>query len=672
MRDMARFPLMRSLSDATTRTIAKLYARRGANIRADVVRVVLHIIVIFASVLLLFAAFFGFRVTDVLPVRNFPIDSGGGIRTNNLRLSATERLFRERLTPTNQTSRARLMTETHDKFNAPFRFLQPLSAADLDQLLALLHTPSAAVIPLPTSRILFAKVVGADLAERTRALASILALTKNTDRVGVVYWNLHLDFDHTFESLFHLHCHTNWPRVLVVNVLDRDVVMREKNRLQIPHGKQQLDEIFGSSVDPGITDWAEFSVHQVTEEPLNPETTDAPLPSNRSREAAVKVNHDKVVAGIHEAAPRDVHIAFTLAGALRSRYSSLVDSEDLSQRYLVAKTKLAKSVMASMHLSVKQLAAFDHDKILRALHDEFQIPSVLLDGLRPTMARLLLDKLVLKKQHGTFAPRTVWVQPQYGLGNRLRTLGSVMAFAKVTNRVLVVIWTPDVHLEIKFQDLFLGQDNIIVSDAFQPLENWPYLRLRTRDTAMHAVDWFNYMSGAGVDVSRPTDPIADHPTKHVFVSSAYVVRSNVIPDITKVRNKHWQVLRDLTPSISVGRLVERTAHRFELGDVIGVHVRGRLIKKDIAGVSKEAYGNDSAKRTDFWRSLTNVDAFVAEMHRHKKSQQFYVATDDRAVLQLFDREFPGRVTYTNRKCDSRKKECIPYALTYILLLAKFS
>eukprot|EP00171_Calliarthron_tuberculosum_P014838 IDg14838t1 len=105
---------------------------------------------------------------------------------------------------------------------------------------------------------------------------------------------------------------------------------------------------------------------------------------------------------------------------------------------------------------------------------------------------------------------------------------------------------------------------------------------------------------------------------------------------------------------------------------MGIHIRGRSIKTDISGVSISDYSKEASRRTDYWRKLTGVAAFIDEMRRQSKNQLFYIAADQKDVLDRVEKEFPGRVYYTPRECDSRSRDCLPYALADILLLAKCS
>jgi hypothetical protein len=60
------------------------------------------------------------------------------------------------------------------------------------------------------------------------------------------------------------------------------------------------------------------------------------------------------------------------------------------------------------------------------------------------------------------------------------------------------------------------------------------------------------------------------------------------------------------------------------------------------------------------------------MRKQSLSQIFYVAADKVETLGRMDAEFPSRVLYTPRHCDSRERECLRFAMADILILSRCS
>lgn len=297
---------------------------------------------------------------------------------------------------------------------------------------------------------------------------------------------------------------------------------------------------------------------------------------------------------------------------------------------------------------------------------------MMLKGMRVPMVRQLLRVLLLKQSLGVPRPRCVFVHAQFGLGNRLRSLGSAMAFASETGRVPVVIWVADHHLNCHYSDLFLENDGLVVNDNFDEEVGgeWPWEEERARDPNASKMKFYNYMKQNGHHIHEPSVAVIDDKEAHIFIKSAYVIQSPSTPSIMHTHSPFWRVLsRSLTPNIVVARLIESQA-QMPTDNLMGIHIRSKRIETDIEGVGVEEYSKESSKRTDYWRNLTQVDTFVQEMARQPRDQLFYVAADDALVLPALQQVFPSRIYCTPRRCDGRDTECLPYALADILILAR--
>ena len=69
---------------------------------------------------------------------------------------------------------------------------------------------------------------------------------------------------------------------------------------------------------------------------------------------------------------------------------------------------------------------------------------------------ILSQKEVLQMLRSPGGPKFVICEVRNGLGNRLRALGSAMAFARRTARPLLVVWVPDLHCDCGFRSFFEG------------------------------------------------------------------------------------------------------------------------------------------------------------------------------------------------------------------------
>lgn len=365
----------------------------------------------------------------------------------------------------------------------------------------------------------------------------------------------------------------------------------------------------------------------------------------------------------------DNHVFISLSEVIWSRYAPRAIQEALFETTLLPVRPFSKSIISSASLLGRYSATRNIASTDRRLHEVFHVPKLLVRGMTPFARKLLLLKLQAKLRRGIQKPRALFVHTQYGLGNRLRALGSAMAFARRTHRVLVLIWVPDQHLNCTYTDLFVNSDEFVVADSFLPGEQWPFFDNNKTDPAVKSVKWYNYMRVNGLKGLPPKHPLLDEKDFHLYVSTCYVIQSPVTPFIIRTTSLYWHVLRSLPPNLAVLRLVDRFAS-YPISQMIGIHIRGKMIKTDISGISATEYSKESSRTTDYWRNLTQVDTFIEEMRRQAADQLFYVAADQKEVFARLEREFPSRVFYTPRNCDSRDRDCLPYALADILLLAK--
>lgn len=557
----------------------------------------------------------------------------------------------------------------HEHHTIPVRYIRLLSPEYQTGLLSLLSTPASRSHLSPSvRRAVFTHITDCSISQCLRAMTSSIAYARTTGRVAVIFAD-------------------KSGRNSVVNVVQQGSggVLNGDAMLI---GLEQSDVKKMTSDLSTLSDWAEFSVIEaVVPGRLRGNASGPTSSSNRAISPLLrdpKFNRDqlsettsdlpvigntKTVATLDNLAVVDVHVALALSEVVWSKFSprtvqEYILSSDLEPTSDYAQDAISGASILGRHPETRSIA--NAEEILQTT---FEVPFMLLRGMSPLAKKLLLLKLMSKKRKGVKTPRAFFLHAQYGLGNRLRALGSAMAFARQTDRVLVLTWVPDQHLNCKYTDLFVNNDEFVISDAFLDDEEWPFKNSAVKDPKMKSVKWYSYMRINGKPTHTPKEPVIDDPSYHIYVSTCYVIQSPVTPFIIRTQSSYWQVLRTLTPHIDVMRLIERFAS-YPMSSMVGVHIRGKSIKADIAGISAADYSEESSRRTDYWRNLTQVDSFVAEMKRQPPDQLFYIAADQRQVLLRLEREFPSRVFYTPRSCDGRDKECLPFALADILLLAR--
>lgn len=327
-------------------------------------------------------------------------------------------------------------------------------------------------------------------------------------------------------------------------------------------------------------------------------------------------------------------------------------------------------VAEEVALAGRVLRGVAEEEVEVELHDKFHVPWVFLQAMEAGVKGRFLLKL-----RESASGRALVLHTQYGLGNRLRALGSAMALAEEAGMVLVVVWVPDVHLACRFGDLFVNQDLLVV-DRMEGLK-WPPGEIRPRDAALSKVDFWNMMKGDGAGGSPVHNAIKVNVNpregRHLYVKSAYVIKSSLTVGILAVTSDHWKVLRDsLAPVLPVATLVDDPALA-HVASYVGVHIRGRTLANDIAGVGRSSYGNISADTTDKWRRLTGVATFAAKIRLLKPSYKFFVAADRPEAIEALVDEFGEARILSLRQteaCEDRSVRCAQLALADLLVLAR--
>ncbi|GAB0497777.1 hypothetical protein MMPV_009114 [Pyropia vietnamensis] len=251
--------------------------------------------------------------------------------------------------------------------------------------------------------------------------------------------------------------------------------------------------------------------------------------------------------------------------------------------------------------------------------------------------------------------RLLVVHAAYGLGNRLRALGSAAAYAAATGRELVVVWVPDVHLGARLGDLFaVGDDGGggVVNGSAPPDEavmaaaeaaggegftlftswglSWPLADYAPWDVVWSTWRFYNYMVEGGPDGGKDV-PIDIPPTVHLYWQSAYVM-------VTDVGLTNWTAanvaLQSLPPHPTVASLVAGVATRINMTRLGGAHVRCLNLTADIPEITNTTaeYGVEGAAALSHWRAKASPASFGREVVTRLRGAAttldgFYVASD---------------------------------------------
>lgn len=479
--------------------------------------------------------------------------------------------------------------------------------------------------------------VGSDMTGRLSSIASALSYASLTNRIVVVLWEVQC------ESKV---C-VNYPSLQVNSDADNPTSISSpssslsKNRNTNTNGNNfvifvPLQNTLSYSVDDE-DDMASLHVHEWSEK-------------SKSTFFDTVHLHDKQ------------HILARTSMEIHGRYIQRPSGIELLARHLSPNPSL--SALFTEFVTPMTLPELSTVDVGDQLHRLYSIPQVFIVEMTDTMRRRLLYHLDRSK-----SKRVFFLHVQFGLGNRLRALGSAMAVAKNTGLVLVVIWVPDVHLNCEFSDLFIN--DLVVLSKFSM--SWPP-SVTSNDRALSSVDFYNFMRHEGSkQFHNPLKVYVDPRVgRHIYAKSAYVIRSRSTPRISSYTSPYWKTMRStLIPVAFVMDIVERPDYK-NIRGLVGVHVRSRSIKEDIKGVTGGYYGKGS-RTTDFWRKKTNGETFAHQISKLPSHYRYFVAADTSATLTMLKKRFGAHRIYaveSGNECFTRNAQCAKLALVDIILLSR--
>lgn len=337
-------------------------------------------------------------------------------------------------------------------------------------------------------------------------------------------------------------------------------------------------------------------------------------------------------------------------------------------------------------VSPDSLETIQRTAITGRLHDDFGIPSLLITSLSARMMETLLHKVSTQREgiaESEVAPgdmvvggaavqetgnaELMVIHVQNGIGNRLRVLGSGLAFAEATERVPIVIWERDEQFGALFDDVFnMSYVKYAVSDEFSA--DWPLVKYADNDATWNDFVFHNYMLED--DVGRE---IKDVPGKNIYFKSSAIMRSAV----TTWENENDHI-RQLVVNDDIETIVNKAFKKLNALHIGGVHIRNRSLDFDIPGMkpkrSRQFYYEKDMELIDKWRAFTTLSNFVPimkQMLNNKTVSHFFVASDTVAVCKKLSKMFhASSISYIDRQCDDRGPECIKFAMADLIVLSR--
>mmetsp|Transcript_20715 Transcript_20715/g.84173 ORF Transcript_20715/g.84173 Transcript_20715/m.84173 type:complete len:799 (-) Transcript_20715:3136-5532(-) len=237
------------------------------------------------------------------------------------------------------------------------------------------------------------------------------------------------------------------------------------------------------------------------------------------------------------------------------------------------------------------------------LRDQFLVPWDFLASMSTKNRELLLRNLMERMSESTdesYTPKILFGHCMHGLGNRLRALGSMMSFAKNSNRELVIIWENDEHCGSDFEDLFASK--YVTMGELGPKA--PFKDGEKYDNAFKSLKVYNYME-LEEDAAKD-ELVVDDPEMHIYYKGAYIMNAPELSDWEQDNEN----LRSLVPVDEVKQIMEQHSSK-QFGNMVGVHIRNRDLAQDIQNVdfSKE-YTASASNTMDYWRHKSHYKNFI--------------------------------------------------------------
>lgn len=265
----------------------------------------------------------------------------------------------------------------------------------------------------------------------------------------------------------------------------------------------------------------------------------------------------------------------------------------------------------------------------------------------------------------------MFINVRNGLGNKMRALASAYNlflrlgdYSKIPWH-LHIIWEPDDHCMARFEDLFdlnsLGphRNRIFVLSKRPKL---PKDMLKLEDGKISDETW----APRGIDMFLKTIKESSKSVT-IYIESATVI---YFPG-----SDWWadcRFLKMLIPAEKPKGIIDSLLRKYpDIGKAVGVHVRLGQPQFEFDDVSN--WSEDKKKKWEYWRSKSNVSAFVKRMRNmisENSDQKFYFASDTLSLYKLMKDEFGDRIMSYERIEEDRSIDQVITAIVDVYMLSK--
>lgn len=249
-------------------------------------------------------------------------------------------------------------------------------------------------------------------------------------------------------------------------------------------------------------------------------------------------------------------------------------------------------------------------------------------------------------------PERPWliIEPTNGLGNRIRAVAAAKALSQATGRELKIVWTPDLHCNATWSDLFEGH----VGDI---LDGVAHLR--------RGVTTYDLMRNKSAVVTTRGD------TNHIYIRSAFVMAADVA-----FSHRIHDIVAQMEPSAAVQALFVTRARD------VAVHVRMQSnLVRDVPGISPDALesmGGATMLRSRtgcaWWHFVPALRYFVTRRPNAVVTVGADVPDVARALVAATGVRHYEILSHPSEcyAAHARQRVCVQYAFAHLLSLAQAS
>lgn len=286
----------------------------------------------------------------------------------------------------------------------------------------------------------------------------------------------------------------------------------------------------------------------------------------------------------------------------------------------------------------------------------------------------LFKKCFLQAIHNRCQSKKIFLEPQNGMGNRLRVIASAYNIAKASNRKLIVIWLNDKHCEASFEELFNMSEEPLSDILF--LNAKPNIDTKKSRICIRSenIDSFECYRDHEEIILYNYNIIKDEYVDDTVPQNIYIKSACVLKSLHTSYVKESTFLKDMKPTSDVQAEINCfLALHDDFKNVISVHIRSG--QPDTAHDDTTQYNEKIKIALQKWREASHWTVFAVEIKRImaiSPNARFFVCCDTEEARESLFSHFDHRCNLFSfpEKLYDRSKRQIQLALIDAVLMSK--